>query len=239
MPLPADIYANLRAIVAQSSTIRERQAAGYVSTTPMSRSDAQLATWCERAARGDQPQFAKRLAWDGLDADAARALLGPAPWPAAALPAWAETLHVVLNQHTCTQIPRGGDRAQRLVEPFVALARARWQTAGGCARLTPDAVRALDQHLTGVLLATLAPTLREAGSADLPLGPLLDRYPVLARLLATISDGWSEAAAEMLARLDADGALLDTSFGAPLGAVMGVEAGLSPPYRGQRRVMSL
>ncbi|HUS17384.1 MAG TPA: DUF4135 domain-containing protein, partial [Chloroflexia bacterium] len=121
----------------------------------------------------------------------------------------------------------------------VALARARWQTAVGCARLTPDAVMALDQHLTGVLLATMAPTLGEAGSADLPLGPLLDRYPVLARLLATISHGWGAAAAEMLARLDADAALLDASFGGPLGAVMGVEAGLSPPYRGQRRVMSL
>src|SRR5438132_13874405 len=54
--------------------------------------EPRLATWCQAVANGDWETFRKRLAWDGLDLDRARAALGPPPLDLARLPAWLDTL---------------------------------------------------------------------------------------------------------------------------------------------------
>jgi class II lanthipeptide synthase len=70
---------------------------------------------------------------------------------------------------------------------------------------------------------------------------LFDTYPVLARLLATLTDRWVETTSEFLQRLAADLPDLQHAFGGdfPLGAVTTLEPGLSDPHRGRRTVMAL
>ena len=66
-------------------------------------------------------------------------------------------------------------------------------------------------------------------------------YPVLARLLARTVDQWIDAARELLDRLSRDHTDLARAFsdGAPLGAVVGIEPGLSDPHHHGRTVMAL
>ncbi len=66
-------------------------------------------------------------------------------------------------------------------------------------------------------------------------------YAVLARLLATITDRWAEANAELLGRLEADLPELQRVFGGDqeLGPVTAVRPALSDPHRGRRSVVAL
>lgn len=80
--------------------------------------------------------------------------------------------------------------------------------------------------------------------ADLLQGELLSffqRYPVLARLLATVTDLWVEASAEFLRRLESDWARIEQEFGqsGQLGEVSEIQAGLSDPHHGRRGVLAL
>src|SRR5262249_20107267 len=70
---------------------------------------------------------------------------------------------------------------------------------------------------------------------------LFDAYPVLARLLATLTDRWVESTSEFLQRLAADSPDLQRAFGGdvPLGEVTTLEPGLSDPHHGRRTVMAL
>jgi type 2 lantibiotic biosynthesis protein LanM len=70
---------------------------------------------------------------------------------------------------------------------------------------------------------------------------LFHAYPVLARLLATLTDRWVETTSEFLQRLAADLPDLQCIFGGdfPLGAVTALEPGLSDPHRGRRTVIAL
>lgn len=67
------------------------------------------------------------------------------------------------------------------------------------------------------------------------------RYPVLARMLATMSDLWVEANVEFLQRLAVDLPALKQHFGGgqPLGQVASIRPALSDPHRGRRRVIAL
>jgi class II lanthipeptide synthase len=70
---------------------------------------------------------------------------------------------------------------------------------------------------------------------------LFHTYPVLARLLATLTDRWVEASVEFLQQLAADLPDLQRIFGGdlPLGVITALELGLSDPHRGRRTVMTL
>lgn len=71
--------------------------------------------------------------------------------------------------------------------------------------------------------------------------PVLGRYPVLARLLGTITEDWIEATEQFERRLSADLPDLSAAFGQgrPLGQVVGIQAGLSDPHNGGRTVLGL
>jgi type 2 lantibiotic biosynthesis protein LanM len=73
------------------------------------------------------------------------------------------------------------------------------------------------------------------------LEPLFVEYPVLARLAFTLIRLWSEASAELLARLDGDWELLEGRFGGgrPLGRVSELEGDLSDRHYGGRTVARL
>jgi type 2 lantibiotic biosynthesis protein LanM len=75
------------------------------------------------------------------------------------------------------------------------------------------------------------------GIAHAALEPLLDRFPVLGRLLATATYQWREGFSEMWARLQRDRELLESAFGVPLTAsITRVLTDLSDPHAGGRRV---
>ena len=92
---------NLAQIVDRSSTITERLGVGFLpDETQLDQrlSNSRLEKWCQVAAQGNQETFAKRLAWDGFNANTIRRALGAVlishNQP---LPSWAETLKTVMQ----------------------------------------------------------------------------------------------------------------------------------------------
>lgn len=71
--------------------------------------------------------------------------------------------------------------------------------------------------------------------------PFFHRYPVLARLLAIVTDLWVEANVEFLQRLESDWALLEQTWGEAeqFQEVREIETGLSDPHHGRRGVLTL
>jgi type 2 lantibiotic biosynthesis protein LanM len=78
--------------------------------------------------------------------------------------------------------------------------------------------------------------MRRGGLAD-----LFRRYPMLARLMARVTDLWVEGTAEFLERLRSDREEIQCVFGgkSKLGQVITLDPGLSDPHRGGRMVIAL
>lgn len=87
-------------IVEQASTISERLGAKFIPNSA-SNDDAinfRLQNWRQTVAQGNQAQFEKRLAWDDLNLNTIRPLLGSVCLAEPQhLPAWIETLKAVLE----------------------------------------------------------------------------------------------------------------------------------------------
>lgn len=136
--------------------------------------------------------------------------------------------------------------------------------------LSPEAFRALQADLLRALAEHAAPTLqvefaafksvRRTHGQDLGWGAgtacyaafvartrgermltLFREFPVLARWLASLAADWVDATRSLLARLDADRALLAEAFGLPssLPMVRFLRAGLSDPHAGRQSVVRL
>ncbi|HEU5374626.1 MAG TPA: type 2 lanthipeptide synthetase LanM family protein [Ktedonobacteraceae bacterium] len=71
--------------------------------------------------------------------------------------------------------------------------------------------------------------------------PFFQRYPVLARLLATVTNLWVEANAEFLLRLESDWTLIEQAFDESnqFKQVSEIKTGLSDPHNGRRGVLAL
>ncbi len=71
--------------------------------------------------------------------------------------------------------------------------------------------------------------------------PFFQHYPVLARVLATITDCWVETTVELAQRLACDSLVLEEMFGIDRHhqRVTGIQADLSDPHRGRRSVFVL
>jgi hypothetical protein len=66
-------------IVERSAFLEERLGTDFLPETradDFAEIETRVAAWQKNCARGDEKVFAKRLAWDGLDADRAQALVG-------------------------------------------------------------------------------------------------------------------------------------------------------------------
>jgi type 2 lantibiotic biosynthesis protein LanM len=148
---------DLRAIVAQASTLAERLGPGWCShpdVSPDALIDARLAEWCRVVAHGDQARFQRRLALDGLSIDALRKALGRGRMDAAiTLPSWATTFQACLEFATpcdsrCID-PHDPLPFEEIALPFVGLAvqRMRAQVAGGDSLLSGLAQRTLERQL--------------------------------------------------------------------------------------------
>ena len=91
----------MQAIVAAASSIDERLSKGFLPNDGQADDEIvqeRLAAWCQLIAKGDWEQFRQRLAWDGLEEDKVRRVLGAVRVPTGVpLPSWAETLREAVN----------------------------------------------------------------------------------------------------------------------------------------------
>ena len=134
--------------------------------------EQRLVAWQAAAGAGDPEVFGRRLAWDGLDLDAARRALVPSEqWTNAVHPAWLSTLREALElsarpsrDHLAADAaPVSGPLPfQDVLVPFVELATRRvveWATRGWD-RLTETAHATLRHTLLQTLCVYSAQTLQ-------------------------------------------------------------------------------
>ena len=87
-------------IVERSAFLEERLGGDFLPETRAEDSeviDKRMAAWRKNCAKGDEKVFAKRLEWDGLDADRARGLLGRVRRANPELPSWARLLEQMIE----------------------------------------------------------------------------------------------------------------------------------------------
>src|SRR5258708_4450815 len=91
----------LSQLAMQASTLAERLDGNFVPATAEQDADLvaeRLTRWRQAVSKGDEAQFNKRLAWDGLTPEQVHAALGSLRLPEdAALPAWTATLNTLLE----------------------------------------------------------------------------------------------------------------------------------------------
>ncbi|HTJ46378.1 MAG TPA: type 2 lanthipeptide synthetase LanM [Kofleriaceae bacterium] len=180
--------------------------------------ERQRARWRSVVADGDDSFFARRVAWDRLDRPA-RAQ--------AERPAWAALLADVIDH------ARGRD----VIRPFVEIARRRLGAIDPI--ISRTARRDLERALRRQLRFVGEPTL--AQHPDATLETIARRYPVLARVWATITEQWIVSTGELIARVRADAPLIAATFarGRAIGRLARVDAGLGDRHRDGRTVAAL
>jgi type 2 lantibiotic biosynthesis protein LanM len=188
-------------IVARAATIDERLDKGFLPIDAQANEmvvKTRLDTWCQTVAKGDWEQFRRRLAWDSLDEDMVRRVLGAVRVPEGTLlPAWAETLSETVSLAASLPVDEAGaSRAdagplsfldakepfpfEELLVPFVLLAGQRCAAQAGDAfhLLCDEAHVALQRSLLQTLTAHAAQALYlefsiECHRAQSPLERLL------------------------------------------------------------------
>jgi type 2 lantibiotic biosynthesis protein LanM len=166
-------------------------------------------------------------------------------WMAAGDPLpFVELLAPMVRAGAAVLAQRAGARALAGATPD-AHGALRAQLARELARVTELALyQRFRTHLTDRVLEA-APAPADDPYADWirqmltgGLASLLSEYPVLARQLATVLDGWVDASADLLRRLDADRTVIEQTFagGAAIGVAVDVDPALSDPHDGRRRV---
>lgn len=103
---------DLHDIVAAASTIDERLGEGFFPDDAQTNDQivkVRLDAWCQVVAKGDWERFRQRLAWDGLEEDTVRRVLGVVRVPEGALlPAWADTLSEAVNLAASSPVDEAG-----------------------------------------------------------------------------------------------------------------------------------
>jgi type 2 lantibiotic biosynthesis protein LanM len=153
-------------IVERSAFLEERLGGDFLPETCAEDSEEiekRVSAWRQNCARGDEKVFAKRLEWDGLDADQARGLVGRVRRanPVGELPPWARLLRrmVESSQETWDETLLNNDLAsirgeqpvafEELLHPFLRLAREtlRKETGAAYSLLADTAHRKLERSL--------------------------------------------------------------------------------------------
>jgi len=225
-----------------------------------------LEPWRRAAARGDAAAFARRLAWDGIDARIAALALTPAerggegPW-CATMERWLQEVAAAGAGDEEIAADRALPFAE-LVAPWVAVAARQVAAARPDlgTLLAPAAWRGWRQGLARRLswLGALGfyerfererATHGEAGCWARYIArergdggaALAEELPVLARQLALRAQDWVASSLELAERIAADRELLATELGGGVacGAVAELAAGLSDPHARGRRVVAL
>jgi type 2 lantibiotic biosynthesis protein LanM len=258
----------LRALWARASTLDERLS-GDFAPVPGGEADADLRweAWRVLAAEGDPRRMARRLAFDLLEEDRVRPLLGTvAARPGVALPPEFELLADALALHDPWQPDAAVDDVlaklpfAEVLAPFLRVAQRRLdqrlqgQFAATVLSLRLGCARGLAERLceqAGPTLAALFEAERErqaegcyqrllrhtTGAAAIEFW---HTHAAMARGLAIVAHHWVAASAEMLLRWQADAAALVEAFGPrAAGVPVALHTGLGDPHRGGRGVARL
>ncbi|MGF1676127.1 MAG: type 2 lanthipeptide synthetase LanM, partial [Rivularia sp. (in: cyanobacteria)] len=282
-------------IVEQASTISERLGSDFLPnqvTVDDNYINAQIERWCQTIADGKEVQFEKRLAWDGLDIDKIRQVLGSVRLvDRQNLPAWAETLRTVLESITpdfadalekdllAEKYPLDSQEPlpfEEIFLSFIDVARQRLTAQSGdnyfllsyeshatlerslLKSLTLLCSQALAENFMVFRLYQKSSLVRLIGQLEgshsteqygnfirnMLAGELLDffqEYPVLARLVATVTNFWVNNLCEFLQRLAANLLKIQATFqsNAELGQVVAIQSGLSDSHCNGRSVIKI
>jgi len=193
-------------IVARAATIEERLDKGFLPSDAQANEvvvKTRLATWCQTVAKGDWEQFRRRLAWDSLDEDMVRRVLGVVRVPEGTLlPAWVETLREAVRLAASLPVDEAGASQadagrlpflaatapfpfEELLVPFVLLAGQR------CAAQAGDASHLLCDEAHVALQRSLLQNLTTYAAQALYLEFSIERHRAqspLDRLLATADE---------------------------------------------------
>ena len=157
-------------IVEQASTIAERlgpdfEASSTIEEKAISR---RLERWYQVVAQGDREQFNKRLAWDNLDVDTVRPVLGKVKLTQpASLPQWIKTIKVCLETSDVKAVRTSEESEQQpipfeaLYLPFVAVASERLKQVAGSSydRLNSECHKTLKLDLLSKLSGLCSKTM--------------------------------------------------------------------------------
>lgn len=190
----------LRRIVCRAATLEERLHAPFVPAPPRTddereRAQARIARWQQGSAIGDDALFARRLAWDGLDAERALAVAnGVRLADGAGLPTWTEVLRRGVARATELAPLSRAEIAQRcaflkadepcafeqVLAPFVEIASERLTAEAPDldALVTPAALADMQRHLLQWLCAAGAETLGLEFSLARSLAPVGSGFQV-------------------------------------------------------------
>lgn len=169
--------------MARASTIDERLAKGFLPGDTQNNEvavKARFDAWCRAVAEGDWHQFRQRLAWDELDEDIVRRILGDVRAPKnMPLPRWADTLNEVVTQFARLAIDEAGESQaddrlpllntkdpfpfEELLAPFTLMARRR------CIDQAGDAYYLLCEEAHTSLQRSLLRTLTDCAAQALYL----------------------------------------------------------------------
>jgi type 2 lantibiotic biosynthesis protein LanM len=178
---------DLRVIVAAASTIDERLTSGFLPDAVQTTEETvntRIEAWCQAVAKGDWEMFHQRLAYDGLDVDMIRRILGSVQLPEETpLPSWADTLQEMLNLAAIMSDPDAADERygrppgfspnatpplllydpkrplpfEEILAPFVVVARQRYAALAAAAyHLLSDEAHITLQRSLLQTLATIA-----------------------------------------------------------------------------------
>ncbi len=147
-------------IIEQASTIAERLSSNFVSDPTIADEKAiaqRLARWSQVIAQGDAEQFNKRLAWDNLDLDTVKAVLGEVKLAQPAhIPQWAKTLKAAMETPFAAETVKTSDQSEpeaipfeELYLPFVSVAKERLSKLAGSSyhRLSSECHKTLELSL--------------------------------------------------------------------------------------------
>jgi type 2 lantibiotic biosynthesis protein LanM len=229
--------------------------------TPGRAEAARLRRWMAQPPFDDEPWWERRLATDGLTGGALLALLAEPPavlaGRLAARPSWLDELDAAYWRDTAPGADPGGTFGP-FAEPLLTRARTRLAATLDSGALVDQLYaplpRLVDRMVTRVLTLELnvarvlgalpgdSATARfDAFRAGLwqpqERRRLLGEYPVLGRLLATVTGNWVRASALFAQRLADDRELLATAFGAD--RVVHVAPALGDPHGGGHTVTVL
>jgi type 2 lantibiotic biosynthesis protein LanM len=254
---------SLARILLRAAPLHERWAASQDEAADAPAAADLAARWQEVIAPGDDPLFARRLAWDGWDVNALGWLRQPDAQP---LPGWADLLVEALAMpgpppRTANAQPAKVPFAD-CFECFLAVARGRLAAAPGAESLSQAAWEDFSAALLTTLFEQANPSLLAAFGEQ--RGPefettgracydafaatlngagwlaFFDRLPGLARLMGLALQHAIDAACEVVTRYQADRQAIGKLLGvSDPGGIARVEPGRSDPYRGGRSVWML
>lgn len=275
---------DLLKIVERASTLTERLSTRFIPdqvNVNDKQARSRLEAWCRVVAQGNPDNFAKRLAWDGLNTNTVVNVLGDVRLAdTKELPAWTKTLWEALQVDLDTDDsdvgrcldPENSLPFEEVYLPFVQIARQKLiAQVGESWHLLSKAVHiSLERQLLkklGILFAkslqvefSLFKALKQSPFTfllgqgnnsceqyqtfikNLKAGKLLSflqKYSVLAQLVATVTDLWVEEKAEFFQRLTLDLPIIQQTFQDDVGQVVAIQLDLSDPHNRRRAVMAL